>query len=113
MLVVVTGSRSWRNRQKIKRALSRLPKKSIVVQGGARGADTIAKEVALELGLSVKTKYANWDKYGLAAGFIRNEKMIAMKPDLVVAFWDGESHGTEHTIKKAREKNIQVEIHYP
>lgn len=38
---------------------------------------------------------------GKAAGFIRN-KQIVDACDMVLAFWDGKSKGTEHTIKLAR-----------
>jgi len=45
---------------------------------------------------------ANWEKYGLRAGFLRNTEIVA-EADEVVAFWDGESKGTQDTIKKAKE----------
>ncbi len=34
--------------------------------------------------------------------------MLESKPDLVLAFWDGQSRGTKHTITEARRRNIPV-----
>ena len=39
----------------------------------------------------------DWDKYGKSAGYIRNTEM-AEAGDILVAFWDGKSKGTEHMI---------------
>lgn len=47
---------------------------------------------------------ADWKRYGKAAGPIRNSQMleyVKQENPLVVAFWDGESHGTRDTINKA------------
>lgn len=41
------------------------------------------------------------------AGFLRNEDMLAIA-DALVAFWDGESHGTKHMIEISQEKGIPV-----
>ena len=41
---------------------------------------------------------ANWDKYGRAAGYVRNEEM-AKYADQLLAIWDGKSNGTRHMIK--------------
>jgi hypothetical protein len=36
--------------------------------------------------------------------------MLNGSPDLVIAFWDGESRGTRHTIDEAKRRGIPVEI---
>ncbi len=73
-----------------------------IISGGAKGADTLAKRFANE---SIVHEYfefpADWESDGKAAGFIRN-KEIVNACDVVLAFWDGKSKGTEHTIKLAR-----------
>ena len=43
---------------------------------------------------------------------IRNVEMIGQEPDLVVAFWDGKSRGTQHTITLARQSKINTMIVY-
>jgi hypothetical protein len=50
---------------------------------------------------------AEWEKFGKKAGFIRNEKMLALgKPDLVVAFPGGV--GTAMMVRLARKQGIRV-----
>lgn len=46
-----------------------------VVEGGASGADRCARNWAIKRGIPVKTFKADWDKYGNAAGPIRNRQM--------------------------------------
>lgn len=73
----------------------------MIISGGANGADTLAVDLADELGLDVKVFNPNWDKYGKAAGVIRNE-LIVNECNFLIAFWDGESHGTKHSVDMAR-----------
>lgn len=44
------------------------------------------------------------NKYGKAAPLKRNLEIIDYS-DIVLAFWDGKSHGTRHVIKNAK-KNL-------
>ena len=57
---------------------------------------------------------AEWDKYGKAAGPIRNEQMAkyASEADrgILVAFPVGESKGTRNMIKLARQYGLEVEV---
>ena len=52
---------------------------------------------------------ADWDKYGKAAGFIRNEQM-AQNADALVVFWDGKSRGTKNMIELAAKYKLKVRI---
>ena len=74
--VMITGSRTWTDEDKIRTALSELPEGSTVVHGNARGADKIADRVAKELGLEVEVSPANWREEGRSAGVRRNARMI-------------------------------------
>lgn len=76
-----------------------------VVSGGARGVDAAAEEEAVRLGLEVAVFPAHWNRqpdgsYDKSAGFRRN-KQIVEAADYVVAFWDGKSKGTQHTMRLA------------
>lgn len=84
--------------------------KVTLISGGARGADKMAERVAKELELEIEVVRAEWDKHGKAAGMIRNNKMIEMGPDLIIACWDGKSKGTNHTIEMSKRKGIAVKI---
>ncbi len=77
-----------------------------IVQGGARGADYIAKEWAKRHGIPGETFKAEWNKYGRAAGPIRNSAMLKTSPDLVIAFPGG--RGTNDTVTKAQKLGIEV-----
>ena len=110
MRVVITGSRSWTNFRAIHSRLAELPRESEVLHGAARGADRLAGEAATSLGLWVEEHPADWERYGKRAGYIRNAEMLDRGPDLVLAFWDGESKGTLHTMKEAQRRGIPVEV---
>lgn len=78
-----------------------------VIQGEARGADTLAKLWANFMKVPVVSFPADWKKYGNRAGPVRNLQMIEEgKPDLVVAFRGGA--GTTNMIKQALFNNIEV-----
>jgi predicted Rossmann-fold nucleotide-binding protein len=82
-------------------------KATVVITGGARGADKHAKSFALEEGLETEVYKPDWKAHGKAAGPIRNAKMLADgKPDLVVAFPGG--RGTADMVSKARAAGVEV-----
>jgi len=65
------------------------------MQGGAPGADLLAKEWArTKAGLIRYECKAKWKELGKAAGPIRNRRMMEWLPDLVVGFPDPQSVGT-------------------
>lgn len=108
--VLVTGSRDWNQHVLLKRRLAELPSGSSIIHGGARGADQSAAQAARSLGIPETAYPADWRGKGRAAGIVRNLAMLDTKPDLVLAFWDGRSTGTKHTIDEARKRGIPVEV---
>ena len=108
MMVLVCGSVEWQDWQPIQTALAMLPPGSIVMHGAARGADRIAGSIARKLGFEVRAYPALWRRYGRGAGLIRNAEMIALGPELVLAFQLNQSRGTQHTIDLARKAGIPV-----
>lgn len=82
-----------------------------LIQGGARGVDKIAKEYCKEYNhIEIKP---DWDKFGKAAGFIRNEEMIK-ESDEVLLLWDGESRGTKNDIALCEKyKKPYTLVYYP
>jgi hypothetical protein len=78
-----------------------------LIHGGARGADRMSGEWAEVNKVPVQVYYADWEKYGKAAGMIRNKEMLTVgKPDLVIAFPGGT--GTAHMVKIAKEAGVNV-----
>lgn len=66
-----------------------------VIEGGAKGADSIAGEWADANNINRITFHADWAKDGNAAGVFRNRKMLNDGyPDVVLAFPGGK--GTAH-----------------
>lgn len=111
--VLICGDRNWDDDRLIRHQMyHRLPEGSTVIEGGARGADQIAGRLADKLGLNHKTFKADWDRYGKAAGAIRNNKMLDQKPNEVWAFHDDlhRSKGTAHCVHEARKRNIPVRV---
>lgn len=110
MRVLVTGSRGWKDRNRIHERLVRFPLGTVIVHGKALGVDMAADRFARQLGLEVEQHPADWAKHGSRAGILRNIAMIDTQPDLVLAFWDGESKGTQHCIEEARRRGLPVEV---
>ena len=69
----------------------------------------LAKKYANDEGLDLEIFPADWKKFGKSAGFRRNEQMAEFA-DGLIAFWDGESHGTKHMIDIANEKGIKTKV---
>ena len=82
-----------------------------VVSGGANGADALGKKLAKEYSIKYTEFPADWDTHGKAAGYIRNEQIIK-NSDKVIAFWDGKSKGTMHSINLARKHRKDTVIIY-
>lgn len=80
-----------------------------IISGGARGADYLAKEYAINNNLMYKEFPADWNKFGSSAGFIRN-KDIVDDCNYLVAFWDNKSKGTKHSIELAYHQNKLLKI---
>ena len=113
--VLVCGSREWLAPAPIVRALRGLAEDHpdlIVIHGGARGADKLAGGAALFLGLDVIEVPAKWREYGRAAGPIRNQEMLEMRPDLVLAFHERMDlgKGTRDMVNRATKAGIPVEV---
>ena len=106
MKIVVTGGRSFSDREQVFRILYLLNLKRVAT-GDANGADALVKQWCY-LNLVTHVLYeAFWNRRGKAAGPERNERMLVNeKPDLLVAFAGGD--GTEGCIELARKHHIEV-----
>lgn len=82
-----------------------------LIHGNARGADRIADHIGRMLGWHVVRHEAQWERYGRAAGHMRNGEMIRIgKPDIVVAFFKPghENRGTSDCVKQAEDAGVSV-----
>lgn len=115
MVVMVTGSRNWDLVLPIEKSLywyTRGWDEVTLLEGGAKGADTIARNYALSRGWEISTFLPHYDKHGANAPHVRNSDMIAMRPDLVLAFVRNKSAGTMSTIVKAFKAGLLTRISY-
>ena len=113
--ILVTGSRDWKGSQGIRvimRALRKEPSKSELIEGEADGVDKMSRLVAECLGWRIYPVRADWKRYGLAAGPIRNREMLDMNPDYVYAFHSDikKSKGTRDCIQEAKKRGIPGEL---
>lgn len=119
MRLLICGDRNWNDLSIIYTAICKILSIQwangdygiTIIEGEAKGADLMGKEVANNLGLVCLAYTAHWDQWGRAAGPIRNRVMLKEgKPDLVLAFHDNisASKGTKDMITIARRKRVPV-----
>lgn len=83
----------------------------IIVSGGAAGPDSWAiQEASDKYKLQTIVYPAEWDKYGKSAGYKRNQNIVN-ESDMILAFWDGISKGTNHTIDLTKAANKPITIY--
>jgi len=110
---LICGGRNFSDQSMFDDVMSRLidmwgcPSK--IVHGAASGADKMADAWGKRMALLVAPVEAEWDKYGKAAGPIRNEDMIIHhKPKRVIAFPGG--RGTADMVQRAKNRRGEIEV---
>jgi hypothetical protein len=104
MRLLICGDRNWRDKSVIIETINKF-RPDIIIEGCANGADKLAGIAGEELGIEVKPFPADWEKYGRAAGPIRNSQMLKEgNPDVVVGFHYkiDESKGTRDMLTRAK-----------
>lgn len=113
MRVLICGSRTFKDSNRMYAELNtgKIGYIDTVIHGAASGADTLAHEWAMTYARHVDIYRADWVREGKAAGVLRNKRMLEYgKPDLVIAFWDGQSPGTKNMIEQAEKAGVPVKI---
>ena len=118
--IIVAGSRTFTGYNLVKKALEQYicehkADKIIIVSGTANGADKLGERFAEENSIELHRFPANWNFYGKRAGYVRNTQMLdfakkASGEAVLMAFWDGHSHGTKNMIDIAKDAGITVLI---
>ena len=109
MKILICGSRNITDYERCVEYISKIIKTNaltptVIIHGGARGADTIANTFAIQHRLPTLVFKPDWST-GKSAGYIRNGQMVEIA-DAVIAIWDGQSRGTNHTINLGIEKGV-------
>jgi len=117
MRVLVCGSRDFTDYHLIDEALEGLRRSksvSVLIEGGALGADRFARYWAAAHDIPIETYNAAWVQRGQSAGPQRNARMLREgKPDLVLAFINKpieQSRGTFNMVLQARRSGVPVSI---
>ena len=111
MKIAIIGSRTFNDYELVCKTIKELKLETMtyMVSGGAKGADSLGEQYAKEHNIPCKIFKPDWNTYGKSAGFVRNKDIINAC-DIVVAFWDGKTKGTEHSIMLAKRSNKIVHI---
>lgn len=106
--LMVCGSRSITDKdfiyEKIDECVAGLNDDVTIIEGEARGVDSIAKQWALDHNKKIESYPAKWGTYGKSAGFRRNVDMVKAC-DKCLILWDGNSKGTKHDLDLCKELN--------
>jgi len=81
----------------------------VIVSGGAKGADTYAKEYAVKNNIPIVEFLPQYDKYGRSAPIMRNIQIVE-NCDFLIAFWNGVSRGTKFTIDYAIKREVPYKV---
>ena len=110
MRVLACGGRDYDDQNAVDHALGRVHAQygiTLLIEGGYRGADRLARRWAQRNGVEYQTFNAEWKKYGGAAGPIRNSQMLAEgRPEAIVAF-PGDD-GTAEMVGKEEAAKVPV-----
>ncbi len=114
MRILVCGGRDYRDQLRLFRELDKLDTErdatrsiACVIHGGATGADMLADRWASERRIPREAYFAEWKRFGKAAGVLRNQRMLDEgRPDVVVAFPGG--RGTADMVSRARRAGLRV-----
>ena len=113
--VIIAGSRGFQDyellRDSCDHKLSEVSKTHsvVIISGGARGADTLAKDYAEDRNYALVVMEADWETHGKSAGYKRNQEM-ANNATHLIAFWDGQSRGTKHMIDIAKKADLPTYV---
>ena len=115
-IICICGSREFKDKDfvysKINKFISTLNEEFVIIEGGATGADEIARQYCEENNIVHKTFPADWDTFGKAAGPIRN-KYMAEICNYVLAFKlkNKKNKGTNNMISEAKKLGKKVVVY--
>ena len=122
--VLVTGARRHRSEHVVEQALDEIRQRAggagiVLVHGAEPGAETTALDWAEGNGVEMDIYPAEWkrevegSRYPVnnpAAGTERNERMFDQgRPDMVLAFPEGDDRATRSVVRMAEKKGVPVE----
>jgi hypothetical protein len=108
--LLICGSRNFDNYEIVSETIKNLDIGfDLIISGGAKGADTLAKKYCVDNNINIKEYLPEWDRYGRGAGIQRNKEMLKVS-DFVLIFWDGKSKGTKFNVEYCQKNNKEHKI---
>lgn len=119
--VIVTGSRTWADRDTIWTALDLIAgaakaegRRLLLAHGCASGADQLAEEWVrarrrVKWPVDVQRYPADWPRHGRRAGRVRNAEMVKPGADVCLAFILDGSKGATHCADLAEANDIRTQ----
>lgn len=108
MNIGIIGTRDFKYPKWVEDLVERLPHTTTIVSGHGGIVDKTAELKAQSLGLMTIIHPAKWylpdGRFDKAAGYKRNP-LIVRDSDIIFAFWDGVSGGTNNTLNIAKKIN--------
>ena len=118
--LLITGSRSWTDVAAIRAEFDIVREHEgtnvhLVSGNCPNGADKICEELAAEYGWSVELHPLDWKsgpngEYNPRAGFDRNQEMVELGADFVLAFVKDNSGGAMNTVAHARKGGLPTKV---
>lgn len=107
MILLICGGRRFFDYKMLCDAIEALPfSPTLVVEGGATGADSLGKAWAIQNNVHYAEVPALWNSRNKKAGFDRNSAMLLLKPECCLAMPGG--NGTADMVRKCREAGVPV-----
>jgi len=105
MKIAVVGGRDFNDYELLKSEMVKFINENnniqALVSGGAKGADSLAERLAVELSIPIQVFKPDYKRFGRAATLVRNTEIVEHS-DVIFAFWNGSSKGTLDSINKAK-----------
>jgi hypothetical protein len=113
---IIAGSRNFNDVNFLEKCMEEVRAEfpiTEIISGGASGADALGEQWAFAQvdPIPIRVFRAEWDKYGKAAGPIRNGEM-ATYGDLLVLFWDGKSRGSKNMLESMKTLGKPTKVFY-
>jgi predicted Rossmann fold nucleotide-binding protein DprA/Smf involved in DNA uptake len=108
--VAIVGSRHFSDPDRVSEYVGSLPRGASIITGSASGVDAAATRAARAKGIPVHVIPASFDEMAdRKKSAARNQRLIDAC-DVLVAFWDGASTGTRHTVERALDSGKEVHV---
>jgi len=111
MRTIIAGSRTIKDYDVVKEAIEKSGFDiTTLISGTADGVDRLAERWAIENSIDVEQHPADWDKWGRAAGPIRNKEMADCAEACIIV-WDKVSKGTKNMMMQAIKNGLKLYVH--